>query len=487
MSDFLAALAEMNRKQLALDHLLDFCRLVVPTYQTPKHIVLLAEYLTRLEAGHIDRFVCQAPPRHGKSRMVSQLFAAWYLGRNPTHDIVLAAYGSELTERNSRALRDLVTDERNPFDVAIREDSRAIDRWHTTAGGQVLAVSVGSGLTGHGANLLVIDDPVKDRVEAESEAIRKSTYDWYSDVARTRLAPGGKIVLMGTRWHFDDLIGSVLQNNQSRWTVLNLPAIAEENDPLGRAVGDALWPERWPLESLPKVPEEMSSRSFAALFLGRPQNAEGSVFKASWFERRYSEFPRCQRAVRPTSRSLWRNYSETVEEEIPLQIISAIDCASKVTLSADFSAIVTIAFDGCDYYILDVVRERLEFADLMRRIVDVYQRYNPRLVVIEEASSGIPIVQELKRSTGLPVVGIPPKGSKVARADAISNLWESGRVALPQRAHWLDSYISEMTQFPSGKHDDVVDATTLGLSSLQVPVETRLRPTYVLGYGNTAR
>jgi hypothetical protein len=252
-----------------------------------------------------------------------------------------------------------------------------VNRWQTTAGGIVIAAGVGSALTGFGADAMVIDDPIADRASAESPAIRESTWSWFQDVARTRLHAGAIQLLIATRWHEDDPAGRILNSPMAKeWELLNLPAVAEEHDALGRLPGEALWPERYPVSELPSVERgEISSRSFAALYQQRPLPAEGSIFKASWFEHRYTDLPELK------------------------VIASGADCAAKTGISNDFSAIVTVGTDGVNFYILDVVRERLEFANLARRLVGVAERHHPGKIYIEEASSGTPLVQELHRSS----------------------------------------------------------------------------------------
>jgi predicted phage terminase large subunit-like protein len=458
--DLQQALSSSAHEELARRRLLDYCTRMDPGYQTPPHIRLLAEHLEALERGEITRLCVSMPPRHGKSRLVSQLFPAWHLGRHPSEDIVLASYGSELSERNSRIVRDVIQDDRNPFEVSLRTDSRAVDRWQTTAGGQVLAVGVGSGLTGHGAHLLIIDDPIRDRAEAESEAIRRSTDEWYADVARTRLAPGGKIVLMGTRWHWSDLLGSTLEKSQGEWCVLNLPAIAEDNDLLGRERGEALWPTRFPVESLPRVPSEMSSRSFQSLYQGKPTPDQGGLFKRAWFENHFDgPIPVIIDKVQSGSGP----FLQILDSPRQFDVIGAIDCASTASVSSDFSAIAIVATDGIDFYVLDVIRKRVEFNELLVMTIKAFQKWNPSLLFIEHTSNGFPLVQELRRASALPVSPLTVKGSKVARAEATTAWFESSRVKFPRGAPWLSDLVDEYVAFPLGKHDDQVDALTMAL------------------------
>jgi predicted phage terminase large subunit-like protein len=473
-------LAAASAEELSRRRLLDYCRRMDPRFESPRHLVLLADRLEALERREIRRLIIAMPPRHGKSRLCSQFFPSWALGRSPSQSIICASYGSELAEQNSRRTREMLTDARYPFpDALINPDSRAVNRWSTTAGGLVLAAGVGASMTGFGADLMVLDDPVRDRADAESATIRQSTWEWFTDVARTRLHAGSAMLVISTRWHEDDLVGRILSSEgASEWETLVLPAISEgDGDTLGRPEGEALWPERFPVDEMPSVARgEMSSRSFAALYQQRPVPAEGNLFKVGWFQR-YRELPRPMRVIQQQSAeaafaSPWRTPG-TSEEEVPLVYVTAVDCAAKTGISNDFSAIVTIATDRRNFYIIDVVRERVEFADLMRRMSEAYRTHRPRMVYVEEASAGVQIVQEFKRTTGLPIIGVPPKGSKIARAEAVSALFESGRVFIPDHAPWVDAYVDEFCKFPAGKHDDMVDATVLGLASLQEALERR--------------
>ncbi len=462
----LQALAPQLRSEIARRRFLDFATFMDSEFQQALHLRVLAEMLERVERGETKKLIVTMPPRHGKSRTCSQLFPAWALGRNPKRAIVLAAYGSDLAEANSRRVRDVVSAKEYPFAVNLREDSRAVHRWQTDEGGGVVAAGVGSALTGFGADLLIVDDAVRDRESADSGLIRESTWNWYQDVARTRLHPGGAQMVIGTRWHEDDLIGRLLAT--PGWEVLSLPAIAGEGDPLGRAPGGALWPERFPVDELPS-PErgEISSRSFSALYQQRPAPAKGALFNLDWFDRRYSTVPTRTKPVRV------QGIGQVQEITRDTLIIQAIDCAAKTGTGNDFSVIVTLSFDGADAYVVDIDRRRVQFGDLVSMVKDNAHRHAPSLIFIEDASSGTPVIQALRAQSSLPIIAIPPKGSKVARAEAISPWCESRRVLLPERAAWLDAFIDEVAGFPHARHDDQVDAFVLALTMLGATIARR--------------
>jgi predicted phage terminase large subunit-like protein len=281
----------------------------------------------------------------------------------------------------------------------------------------------------------------------------------------------------------NDVVGRLEELHDPAWTFVNLPAICvSEDDALGRTIGEPLWPQRMGLEELESRKREMGSFAFNSQFQQRPVNPSGNIFKRSWFlDNAYKSLPTPFRET--IIRSGFRNQTETIREALPLTIIMAVDCASKVSVSSDYSAIIVMATDGKDFYVIHVLREKLEFSDLLKAIIGVYNRFSVRICYIEEASAGIGIVQEIKRTSNLNVVGVPPRGSKIQRVESTSALWESGRVHIPETARWdIEAYIAEHCQFGGGGgHDDQCDATALCLSSLQATVEKRAKTTIILG------
>lgn len=463
----IAPLREAARAECARRHLVDFQARMDRDYTRARHLDALADHLEAVDRRDLDKLIVCLPPRHGKSRTIAQDFVAWTLGRDPSQQIILASYGAELAEHHSRRAREMISDERYPFaDVQVDNTSRAADRWATNRGGLVRASGVGGSLTGFGAHLLIIDDAVKDIEAAESALIRESVWSWYSTVARTRLNARGAQVVVGTRWHDDDIIGRLLNSpGAHQWTTLIFPAIADEDDRLGRNVGEALWPQRFPLTSYPSVEAgELSSRQFSALYQQRPQSAEGSIFKRQWFEYRYDGG--MPRSALPELMNPDSPFSALVQRAPRVHTIMALDAASKTGISNDFSAIVVLASDGANIFVVDVVRRRVEFTDLLQLVLETQRKWSCERLVIEEASAGVAIVQTLRAHTNLPVIGIPPRSSKVARAEAASVAFECGRVKLPKHAPWLDDFISEFLNFPVGRHDDMVDAFSYGIAAL---------------------
>jgi predicted phage terminase large subunit-like protein len=430
-------LAPAIRVELARRRLADFGELMLPGYERPRHVELLCEHLEALERGDIQRLAVSEPPRHSKSLHVSQLLPAWWLGRNPRDRIILASYGAELAEAHSRRARGFVADPRYPFETTVAADSSAVGRWDTSDGGGVIAAGVLGSLTGHGAHLLVVDDAVKDREAADSAAIRESTWRWWTEVALTRMQPGARACVTGTRWSADDLLGRILNGpGANDWTVLTLPALAEANDPLGRAEGEALWPEWFDVSHLEALRSQIGERAWSALYRQSPTPAEGSTFKRAWLEGRYDQAPE------------------------GLKIVTAVDASFGKSVQSDYSAIVTAATDRKSIFVLHAVRGRWDFNTLCRGIQREARDWNPDgPILVEDAAAGQSAIQELRRTTGLNVIAVKPNGSKLARAEAVSATFESGRVFFPAPAsRWREELIEELASFPAGKNDDQVDA-----------------------------
>ena len=236
----------------AQNTLLDYAQHLQTSYLRPPHIEFLAEKLEAVERGDITRLAISMPPRHGKSELASNFFPSWFLGRNPDKYVIFSTYAQELADDFGRKVRNTMRDERFSqvfSNVQLDDTSQSARRFGTNKLGTYFAVGAGGAITGRGAHLLIVDDIIKGREDADSTAIRRSVTDWYKSVAYTRLMPGGRIVIVGTRWHEADLLGFVLEEaTHEPWEVINLPAIADEDDQLGREQGEALWPEQFPVE-----------------------------------------------------------------------------------------------------------------------------------------------------------------------------------------------------------------------------------------------
>lgn len=419
--------------------LLAYARLHSPEYQAPWHIRLIAAKLEAVERGEIKRLMLALPPRHGKSELASRYLPAWYLGRDPKRTVIAASYGQELADDFGRRVRNLVASSEHlsvfPGSV-LAGDSAAANRFSTKAGGTYFAVGSGAAITGRGGSLLVLDDLLKGRREADSETVRRQLKEWYAEVAYTRLAPGGAVVVIGTRWHQDDLGGWLLAEHASQgWEVVSFPALAEHDEP-HRREGEALWPERYPREALLATRAQLGSAAFASLYQQRPSAAEGAIFRRQW----------------------WGGYSTPPESFS--RIVMSLDTAFKGGAENDYSVCTTWGETATGYYLLHVWRERVEFPALLATVLLLADQWHPSVVLVEDKASGQSLVQVLRDQTRLPVHAVKVGTDKVSRANAITPTIEAGRVYLPSAAGWLDDYLDEVSQFPNGAHDDQVDSTT---------------------------
>lgn len=263
----------------AQSSLIRFTEYTNPLYQRASHHELIAEKLEAVERGEIDRLMIFMPPRHGKSELASKRFPAWCLGRQPNRQIIAASYNSDLANDFGRNVRNLVAEPEfsQVFpDVTLAADSQATNRMNTNKGGTYVAAGVGTAVTGRGAHIALIDDPFKDREEADSERRRDLVWDWYRSTLYTRLMPGGAIVLIQTRWHEDDLAGRLLEQEPDQWEVLELPAIDK--------AGAALWPEWYDIDALQRIKDTIGPREWSALYQQQPQPDEGTFFQRDWFK-----------------------------------------------------------------------------------------------------------------------------------------------------------------------------------------------------------
>ena len=404
--------------------------------------------LERIERSEQPRTMISLPPQHGKSLMVSILFACWYLGRNPLRRVVVCSYGDDRASDLGRAVLRILKDDarhREIFpDCAVDLDAASSSRIDLVAGGGFLAVSRNGALTGRSADLIIVDDILKDDKEASSPAIRREVINWYTRVALTRLAPDGSVILVGTRWGCGDLFDYLLSEREEEgWDVTNLGAIAEVNDPLGRKEGEALWPERYGLDVLKQKRFEIGSSAWVCLYQGQPLAAEGVILP----------------------RDRWQSYSVT-PEKFEMVVVSA-DTAFQTKKTNDRSALQAWGRTRTGYYLLSAWVGRVEFPELKRRMVEFAAQWKPDAVLVENAASGQSLIQELRSLTSLPLKPITPDRDKESRAQSITPMLECGSVYLPASASWLDEFLDEVSSFPRGKFDDQVDAAVQALRYLR--------------------
>ena len=454
----MAAPAPLTAEELARAKLLQFCRYMSPQYEVAGHHRVVADALERVARGECKRLMLFLPPRHGKSFLASTHFPAWFLGRSPAAQIIACTYAQEFADDIGRSVRNLVAEPeygRVFPGVSLRSDSTSAKRFHTNAKGVYAAVGAGGPITGRGAHLLLIDDPLKNREEADSPTVRRRLKDWYTSTAYTRLMPGGAIVVIQTRWHEDDLAGWLLKEHAHEgWEVLSLPAVAERDEawPLRggefrRSAGDALWPAWYPLSRLQEIKRSVGSRDWSALYQQRPMPDEGGTCQVGWF-RRYSEPPTGVR-----------------------RILQSWDVGSKDKETNDPSVCVTLAETDAGLYVLDVLRDRMIYPVLRRTVEDHARRRFCGLpvsaVLVEDKGNGISLLQDLGASTRLPLIPVEPDGSKLVRWARVTPTIEARRVWLPVAAPWLVDFESELSGFPAVAHDDQVDALSQALNWLR--------------------
>jgi predicted phage terminase large subunit-like protein len=438
----------------ARDDLIAFTRATFPRYQPAPHHRAIAERLEAVERGDIDRLIITVPPRHGKSELASVRFPAWYLGRNPDRRIIAASYAASLAYRMSRQARNIIGGPGWPFPaLTLAGDSAQVQQWDIAGHrGGYFAAGVGGGATGQGAHLFLIDDPVKNLEEADSPLRRDTVWDWYQSVAYTRLEERAAICLIMTRWHHDDLAGRILAAQEAggdQWEVLHLPAVADVSDPLEREPGAALWPEKYDLASLERTKVAVGARVWSALYQGTPSNDESALLKREW----------------------WRFYGGPTGIALPPfwdQALQSWDMTFKGGTQNDYVAGQVWARRGADCYLLARDKRRLDFPATLAAIRAMSAQYpDVHTKLVEDTANGPAVIATLEREIG-GLVAVRPEGGKVARVNAVAGLVEAGNVWLPHPtiAPWVGDFIEECAAFPTGAHDDDVDAMSQALVRL---------------------
>lgn len=424
-----------------------------PGFQVPAHLDLLDRAIVET-ATTGGRLLVAMPPRHGKSELCSRFTPAWFLGTHPDKRVMLASYEADFAAGWGRRARD-VLEQHGPslFGVRVRADSSSAARWdlHEHAGGMVTA-GVGGAITGRGADLLIIDDPVKSVEEAESDTYRDRLWEWWRGTAVTRLEPGGSVVVVMTRWHEDDLAGRLLSGEGGAWRVLRLPALAEEDDVLGRQPGEALWPTRYDVETLARRREEMGSRLFAAEYQQEPTPAAGAIFRREWF-----------RYYRPVADGAFALDGGRFVGGSDYRRVMTCDLAVSTKTAADYTVLACWGVTKHqELLLLDLHRARMEGPDIVPALRRMYDRWHPAHVGIESVAFQLSIVQEARRA-GLPVRELRPDRDKVSRALTAAARMEGGAVYFPATAPYLGDLEAELLHFPAGRHDDMVDTLSYAI------------------------
>jgi predicted phage terminase large subunit-like protein len=497
------AKAERARREKARRRLVEFSEYVAPFYKAARHHRLVAEKLEQVERyiatkgkEGIGRLMIFEPPRHGKSEQVSRLFPAWLLGRQPDARIILTAYGADLAGADSKKVRDYVTSDRYKaifgalgtleVPVELSNDSTAQNAWDLALPnrGGVVAAGIGGGITGKGANLLVIDDPFKNRDDAESEAYRKRVMSWYKSSAYQRLEDGAAVVITHTRWHPEDLAGQMLRTMAEdplladQWEVVFLPALAlkeeeychneeefqknlgqgvylPQSDPLGRKPGQALWPEKYNEAALAKIQFNVGDYDFASLDQQLPRPVTGGFFDEQDFK-----------IIGP--------------EKVPgkLRWFRYVDLALGRTQASDWNATVAVAMDGeGNVYYRDMLRVH-ELNEFLKQLAEWMLSPAEKGVTwgIESNNFQTLVFRELikeKKFAAIPIVAIDAEDDKVSDARPLQTRAKQGLVYLV-KGPWVKEFIVEAKAFFSGPHDDQVDTASKGLKMIAEPGTTRM-------------
>jgi len=445
----LVKLEKLKSRELSQDKFLKFVEKVWPTFIGGRHHKRMAEAFERVANGTCKRLIINMPPRHTKSEFASYLLPAWFLGKFPHKKVIQTSHTAELAVGFGRKVRNLVdSDVYNDIfpGLSLQSDSKAAGRWNTSKGGDYFAIGVGGAVTGKGADILIIDDPHSEQeaaMAASNPEVYDKVYEWYTSGPRQRLQPGGAIVVVMTRWSQRDLTGQVLKAAAARggeeWEVIEFPAILPSGSPL--------WPEFWSKEELEALHEELPNSKWQAQYQQNPVGNESAIVKRDW----------------------WKWWTE---ERPPVcdYILQTWDTAFEKNNRADYSAGTTWGIWNNDedngspnIILLDTYKKRVEWVDLKRDVLKVYQDWEPDGVLIEKKATGAPLIYEL-RSMGIPVQEYTPSrgNDKVSRLNSVSDIIASGKVWVPE-TRWAEELVDEIAAFPSGEHDDLVDATTLAL------------------------
>ena len=429
------AARELLARRAARKSLIDFTTYTKPDFQVGEHHKQIAEALESVERGDCDRLMIFAPPRHTKSELASRRFPAWYLGRHPDKQLIAATYSGDFALDFGREVRGIVqSEEYRPIfpDVSLAPDSQAANRWHTTQGGVSVYVGVGGPITGRGAHIALIDDPFKNREEADSEVRRETVWKWYTSTLRTRLMPGGAVILIMTRWHDDDLAGRLLEKQPDEWRVVELQAIADEGKPSERA----LWPEWYDLDALKRIRNDVGPRDWSALFQQRPTPDDGTYFKREWLK---------HWSVKPDSLHIYGTSDYAVT-----------DGGGDYTVHRVWG----VAPNG-DIYRLDGWRGQTAADEWIEQKLNLIKRYKPvawfgEAGVIQKAIEPMLTRRMRERKVYCRMEWLPSIADKPTRARGIQSRMAMGAVYFEPGAD-----VEEFVRFPAGKHDDDVDTASM--------------------------
>jgi len=430
-------------EQIARSSLLSYVGLHYPKYIAEPMHKLIATALENVEAGNIKRLLIFAPPQHGKSMLASEFFPAWALGRNPDWKIIAATFNQTRANEVGTVVRDQLRGSIHKTifpGCTISRDTQSSQHVATMSRGHYYSIGLSGTGTGRGADLFLVDDPFKGREDAESKlGRRKVNEDFYTAVAYSRLRPGGRIIIINTRWHSQDLSGYVLENFPfENWVVLDLKAIAEEGDVLGRKVGEALCPSMYPLKELAIKKKVQGTYNWESLYQQRPIARKGGIIQYAWIE---------------------DNWYDKVPEDDVIKTVISWDTAFRKAELNDPTAASVWKMTKSGFYLIHVFNKRLAFHEIIKKVKELHTEFKPSVHLIEGRASGQPIIDELKRNTTLPIIEVSTQNlDKEVRLDSVSGLFESGKVHFPEKASWLIEAKDQLCLLPAYKFDDIADS-----------------------------
>lgn len=432
-------LSELLQRRQARKNLAQFAIDLDLGYVPATHHKLLLHKLEAVERGDIKRLMVCMPPGSAKSSYASVVFPAWAIGRNPKLQIIAASHTAELAEKFGRRVRNLVSspEYQRIFGgtAELSDDSQAAGRWAMKQGGEYYAVGVGGNVTGTRADVCVIDDPVRSREDADSQTVRDKTWEWYKADLFTRLKPGGRIVLIMTRWHEDDLAGRLLADAREggeQWELLSLPMIAEEGDPMGREPGEQLWKEWFTPEMIEQAKRDR--RNWSALYQQRPTPDSGNILRPSWWQLwpKGRKLPKCDHVF-----VSWDTAYSTQDSKNSAHSAYSIWGVFWDEQEQRYSLMLIGAKSG-----------QWDYPELRKQLIELDKEHAPDLHLIEKKASGQSLIQDMRR-IGIPVRGYQPDRDKVSRAYAVQAMLESGQIWRPQK-QWAEEFMAHLAAFPNG-------------------------------------
>lgn len=409
------------------------------------------EFINKKTTEAFDILLLSVPPQHGKSLTITETLPSWALGKDPKKNIIICGYNEDFAIRFGRRNKQKIEDFHGDLfpDTKLAQNPNSNVNFETTKKGRCISRGILSGLTGNTADLFIIDDPIKNRQEADSKKTRETIYSEYINSAITRIKPGGKLIVIQTRWHEDDLYGRIADSSPKA-RVINIPCECEdpETDPLGRQKGDALCPEigrgnAWLISFKEKFMSKQGSRAWTALYQGAPMMDDGNMLKKEW----------------------WKYYDYLDLDTIPYKIIS-VDAAFKDGDDNDYVAIQVWGKLGDNMYLIDSLKQHLNFTDTLKAIRSFRQEYDDTLyILVEDKANGTAVINVLSDEFE-GIIPVQPEGGKITRVHAVSPAIESGRVYLPRYANFTDDFVAECSAFPNSSHDDQVDCMSQALNRM---------------------